>query len=54
LPKCKFPEGSEVRNEKSEIMAERVFKLAIYLFTTVVTLKAMLEGGYLHKYLLGD
>lgn len=54
LPKDKFPKDSKLRSDKAEIMAERVYKMAIYVLTTVVMFYLMKVGGYLHYYLLGD
>ena len=36
LPKAKFPVGSKLREAKAELMAERVYKLFIYITTTLM------------------
>lgn len=54
LPETKFPAGSKARRVKVEIMAERTFRLFIYIAVTLLGLWIMKQSTFLHKYLLGD
>lgn len=54
LPLEKFPMGSEARKNKAEICAERVFRLFVYLASTICGYLILKESQYLHVYLTGD
>jgi hypothetical protein len=54
LPESKFPKGSKSRRVKAEMMAERTFRLFIYIAVTLLGLWIMKQSTFLHKYLLGN
>jgi hypothetical protein len=53
VSKKKFPEGSKQRRVKTETLAERAYRLFIYLTFTVTGYLIMKEGPYLHSLLFG-
>jgi hypothetical protein len=50
----KFPEGSKQRRVKTATLAERIYRLFIYLTFTVMGYLIMKEGPYLHSLLFGS
>lgn len=54
LPQEKFPKGTKLREMKAEMTAERIFRLSVYITTTVAGYWIMKDSEYLHTYLTGD
>jgi hypothetical protein len=54
LPELKFPKGSKSRRVKAEMMAERTFRLFIYIAVTIMGFWIIKQSTFLHKYLLGN
>ena len=54
LPEKKFPFGSKVREDKAEMIAERMYKLFVYTISSIGILFVLKKGGFLHVLLLGD
>lgn len=54
LPAAKFPFYSKLREEKAEMVAERMYKIFVYTISSVGILFVLKKGGYLHILLLGD
>jgi hypothetical protein len=56
LPDKKFPQGSELRATKAQMLGERVFKLVINVTVVAVLYKILLQEdcNFLHVYLGGS
>jgi very-long-chain ceramide synthase len=54
LPVSKFPKGSKERRVKVQMMAERMYRLFLYLAFTLLGLWILKQGNFLHRYLLGS
>jgi hypothetical protein len=54
LPENKFPKGSKERQVKVQMMAERMYRLFLYLAFSLIGFWIMKQGNFLHKYLLGS
>lgn len=54
LPQKKFPHGTKMREQKAELLAERVFKFFIHLGTTIMLFWVLKNSNFLQKNLLGD
>ena len=54
LPAAKFPYNTKLREEKAEMIAERMYKIFVYTISSVGILFVLKKGGYLHILLLGD
>eukprot|EP00347_Sterkiella_histriomuscorum_P014717 403359821 len=53
LPKRKFPLQSDLRFQKSKLLAERMHKFTVYTFTISILYWILYQSQYLHVYLGG-
>lgn len=53
IPYEKFPLGSKVRQDKAEFMADKAYRLMLYIIFTVCGFNLFKDTPYLHTNLLG-
>lgn len=54
IPVVKFPLGSQVRKMKTEMTAERVYRLVIYIGCSIASYLILKDSQYLQVYLGGE